>query len=132
MQGSASLAVETRLVLVWLSVSSWMSQHTRCEAAEDHNKELRLSRDAMNEEMAQLKRDLAAATAEKSGLAIGMNERETLDIYRAMGGDINSIDTDDLVGKKVKNVPNIALVTKVLTYVLDHAPKGDRRLSRIA
>ena len=27
----------------------------RCEAAEDHNKELRLTRDAMNEEMAQLK-----------------------------------------------------------------------------
>jgi hypothetical protein len=126
--------------------------------------------------------------------SIGMNERETLDIYRAMGGDTGSMDTDDLVGKKVspvplschptflhptflhitflhstflhltflhltflhlpplhlppphipppfstppifqvKNVPNIALVTKVLAYVLDHAPKtGGRRLSRIA
>lgn len=41
----------------------------RCEAAEDQNKELRLARDAMNEEMAQLKRDLAATTAEKTALA---------------------------------------------------------------
>lgn len=41
----------------------------RCDAAEDQNKELRLQRDSMNEEMAQLKREMAALVAEKSGLA---------------------------------------------------------------
>ena len=39
---------------------------------------------------------------------------------------------DDLVGKVVKNVPNVQMVTTALKHVLDKAPKGARRLSRIA
>ena len=41
----------------------------RCDAAEDQNKELRLAREAQNDEMATLKREMATLLAEKSGLA---------------------------------------------------------------
>ena len=47
----------------------------KLEASEDHNRELRLTRDAQIDEIAQLKRDLAQAIAEKSGLA-DLHKRE--------------------------------------------------------
>jgi uncharacterized protein with PQ loop repeat len=52
--------------------------------------------------------------------SIGMNERETLDIFRAMGGDIGSMDTDDLVGKKVGTSLYHAAVPCCYTMLLYH------------
>ena len=48
----------------------------RCDAAEDQNKELRLARDQMVEEMASLKRDHAALLAEKTAMSEMMRKGE--------------------------------------------------------
>lgn len=86
----------------------------RCEAAEDHSRELRLTRDSMNEEMATLKRELAQLMAEKSGLAeiSRKSEEETGKLEQTKSHLNERVESAEARGRELQHAKDAAFAER--------------------